>query len=90
MVLFPTRVVVGAPPKYVYRFELKLDLNQQIYATILEVSYVAIIPPAIWLFVSSCNSRNVTNEISLLDLLSGIGLIDLNECESNTNERTSY
>ena len=29
------------------------------------------------------------NEISLLDLLSGIGLIDRNECESNTNEPTN-
>ena len=59
---------------------------QSIYETILEVSHVAITAPAIWLFVSSCKSRNVTNEISLLDLLSGIGLIDRNECESNTNE----
>ena len=44
-----------------------------------------------------CKSRNVytagvqqsTNEISFLDLISGIGIIDRSECESNTNERTS-
>ena len=68
---------------------------QSIYETVLYESHVATTVPAIWLFVSSCKSTNVctagvqhsTNEISLLDLLSGSRLIARNECESNTNDR---
>ena len=60
---------------------------QSINETDLDESHVPTTAPAIWLFVSSCKSRNVctagvqqsTNEISLLDLRSGIGLIDQNE-----------
>ena len=92
------RVVLAPRPGRSNDSSLKFNLNQQtvednttwsIYATILEVTYVAITASAIRLFVSSCKSRNVTNEISLLDLLSGVGLIDRNECGSNTNNRTS-